>query len=342
MYTVCPKCNLMLVVTSADLRAAHGHVRCGRCRNVFNALEALVESPPDTPAPAETEMASESAPPAPEAPPPHESSADAEPASEHAAAEDVWIQPESSATSLSDDTIEAEAISQPDEPEPEGPQPADVPAPATPTPAAEPSADERHAHDVLLEELAEPAGSRASREFEFDEPAGESRRGPWFVAALVLALVLVGQIVNHYRGTLATMPSVGPSVRAVYGALGIPIVPLWNVRAYQARQLGATVSDNDPHQITVRASIANQGHWPLPLPLLRVTLQDRYGRTIAARDVPPRDYLPASSSPSAMLAPGGRIDATVGFVNPGPQAIGFEIDACLRESASVVCAHGPH
>jgi hypothetical protein len=36
------------------------------------------------------------------------------------------------------------------------------------------------------------------------------------------------------------------------------------------------------------------------------------------------------------------VDATMVFVDPGPQAVGFEIDACLRQrSGEVACAHGP-
>ena len=47
MFTVCPKCTLTLVVTTVDLRAGQGYVRCGRCANVFNALIALREGEPD-------------------------------------------------------------------------------------------------------------------------------------------------------------------------------------------------------------------------------------------------------------------------------------------------------
>src|SRR5579863_473644 len=43
MFTICPKCALTLVVTAADLRVAQGHVRCGRCSSVFNALARLTE-----------------------------------------------------------------------------------------------------------------------------------------------------------------------------------------------------------------------------------------------------------------------------------------------------------
>jgi predicted Zn finger-like uncharacterized protein len=48
LFTVCPKCTLTLVVTTVDLRAGQGYVRCGRCANVFNALIALREGEPGT------------------------------------------------------------------------------------------------------------------------------------------------------------------------------------------------------------------------------------------------------------------------------------------------------
>jgi len=38
----CPKCTNTLALTEADLRAAQGYVRCGRCRNVFNARTAMI------------------------------------------------------------------------------------------------------------------------------------------------------------------------------------------------------------------------------------------------------------------------------------------------------------
>src|SRR5688500_19718739 len=46
MFTVCPKCTLTLVVTTVDLRAGQGYVRCVRCAIVFNALIALREGEP--------------------------------------------------------------------------------------------------------------------------------------------------------------------------------------------------------------------------------------------------------------------------------------------------------
>ena len=322
----------MLIVTAADLRAAQGHVRCGRCRSVFNALESLSETaPPGALAP--TAPAEQTAPPArapsgPPEPAPQPPHGDARRAAQPQ--DEVWVEFEAAPP---------EHESPPAGPEPAASEPDTPPAPG-PSSAAEDGPAERSAHEPApppapRQELEAP---RPPEAFEL-EPEREAHTGRWLAGAFALLLVLAAQLANYYRNTLATMPSVGPAVSAFYGALGIPIVPAWNVRAYETRQLGATVSGSNPRQITVRASVANRGPWPLPLPLLRVTLQDRYGRTIAARDVQPRDYL-ATAPAAAMLPAGGRIDATVAFVNPGPQAIGFEIDACLREGATVVCAHG--
>ena len=330
MFTVCPKCGLMLVVTAADLRAAQGHVRCGRCRNVFNALESLAETPPP-------DGAAGAARTAPAAPPP-EPTASPETVQGSPAGDFEWIEPQPEPQWPPEPSLDAPpqppALEVQTRPQPQPEEESALPPP--PAPPTEPlTADGPHADAAPIEPslVDEPP-----HEFQLDTP--QRHTGAWFAGALVLLLLLGGQALNHYRGVLATMPSVGAKILAVYGALGIPVVPLWNVRAYQARQLGATVSGNNPHQITVRASVANHGPWPLPLPLLRVTLQDRYGRTIAAREVRPHDYLARGSGDAAMMAPGERIDATVAFVNPGTQAVGFEIDACLREGRHVVCAHG--
>jgi hypothetical protein len=43
---------------------------------------------------------------------------------------------------------------------------------------------------------------------------------------------------------------------------------------------------------------------------------------------------------SSYLAGGQRIDAEMGFVDPGANAVGFEIDACLPASGGgVICAN---
>jgi hypothetical protein len=93
-------------------------------------------------------------------------------------------------------------------------------------------------------------------------------------------------------------------------------------------------------QIMVRASVKNGAHQAQPMPLLRVTLQDRFGNRIAARDVAPQNYLPRAIPASSFLSGGQRIDAEMAFVDPGSNAVGFEIDACLPAPAGgIACAN---
>jgi Protein of unknown function (DUF3426) len=170
----------------------------------------------------------------------------------------------------------------------------------------------------------------------------DTRLGPrTFAAGAALALLLLlAQIVNHYRDELAANPRFNRSLTALYGSLGVQLMPHWDLRAYDVRQLGASADPAGTGLITVRASIKNAGSQAQPLPLLRVTLQDRFGNRIAARDVAPRFYVPHTMPDSSYLAGGQRIDAEMGFVDPGANAVGFEIDACLpARGGGVTCAN---
>jgi len=158
------------------------------------------------------------------------------------------------------------------------------------------------------------------------------------IGSVALGVLLALQIVNHERTELAGFSLLRAPLTAVYSALDVPLAPHWNVRAYEVRQLGAVAGS--PGALTVRASVRNTAPRDQPLPLLRVTMQDRFGNRIAARDVPPSAYLPSGSSNRAELPAGQRIDAEIAFADPGPDAVGFEIDACLKLARGrVACAN---
>jgi hypothetical protein len=152
--------------------------------------------------------------------------------------------------------------------------------------------------------------------------------------------MLLIQIVHHYRHDLAANSTFNGPLTSIYAVLGIPIVPRWDLTAYEVRQLGASTAADAPGQITVRASVKNGARQAQPLPLLRVTLQDRFGNRIASRDVPPKSYLPRAIPSSSLLSAGQRIDAEIAFVDPGSNAVGFEIDACLpAPGGGISCAN---
>ncbi|MCC6171108.1 MAG: DUF3426 domain-containing protein [Gammaproteobacteria bacterium] len=165
-------------------------------------------------------------------------------------------------------------------------------------------------------------------------------RWMWAATAL-LGLALAAQLAHLYREELAGVPALQEPLTRLYAALGRPLQPRWELGRYELRQQGVVAEPIAAGTLTVRASIRNGAERAQPAPMLRVTLQDRFGNRVATRDLTPREYGGAAAiAPAPMLAPGQRIDAEVSLLDPGGEAVGFELDVCLRRTdASIACAN---
>lgn len=442
MITICPQCQLSLAVSAADLRIAQGHVRCGRCASVFNALVSLYDTEADALEPptadATLEQALEQAlEPAPDpgndtrifevridteladggantgvfartapvaaaaAPEPPDAAAFATPSFEAPefqaprfeaplidtpadAAQIEIIELDDLAT-----TGEAPALSRADAPiasETGAATPAtnadgidlaaDLPTAAAndellemPPAANDAGIDEVvAANDPILvpERLdidlgaldspepedwrvvpqaaaAEPAEA-APADIEALETLGPQRpRYYWAYVAgsALLALLFAGQLVHHQREALVAWPALSGPLSRLYASIGQPIRLRGDLKAYDVRQLGAFAPPDAAGTLLVRASLRNLSPRPQPMPLLRVTLQDRYGNRIASRDLTAAEYQqrPADRAPDTLLAAGARLETSVQLVDPGGSAVGFELDVCLDEGAATRCAN---
>jgi len=236
------------------------------------------------------------------------------------------------------------------EPEPEpAPAPAPAPArqlPASPAPLPAPAgltAPRILIPDEMRKRLAEEATARAAaaREFEPDEPETHAllaQRWPWVAGVAILALVLVLQVVHAGRNDIVRNEAFGPALAGAYDLLGLSVLAPTDISAYELRQWGAASDPREANRLMLRASIVNRASYAQPLPLLRLTLQDRFGATLGQRDIGPADYLPGSGAPG-LLAPGQRADALIRIVDPGSEAVGFELDICLPAQGGVRCAN---
>ncbi|MGH8231485.1 MAG: zinc-ribbon and DUF3426 domain-containing protein [Steroidobacteraceae bacterium] len=355
MFTVCPKCTLTLAVTAADLRTGQGYVRCGRCLNVFNALLALSEEPAGSEQPvASAEVGAALAAggdSADEVRAPVPAPTHVHPAldtSERAAlptesSSDGAIESESS---LADGTgtfetivLEGDAITQTEEFVPEESVDSEIAALAERLHAAAHQADEAppttdgiEVSDIDPDDVPVDAA-------EIIPMARRSHPGRWAGASVLMLLLLALQGVNHWRDALASTPSLSAPMSRLYAHLGVPLDPHWNLSAYDIRQQGAATDPADSHVIHVRLSVANRAAQPQPVPLLRLTLLDRYGKSIATRDLTPAEYWPQGRAPRSFLDHDERIDSEVAVHDPGADSASFELDVCLKSSAGVVrCA----
>jgi hypothetical protein len=227
--------------------------------------------------------------------------------------------------------------------------PPDAPAPSpTPPPAARRAAPSGHTAprilipDEMRKRLAEEAEARDAAAALFEEedevPGLLEQRWPWVAAIAVLALVLLLQVVHSQRDALVRSPAFGPLVAGTYAFLGLSVIAPTDLDAYELRQWGAASDPNEAQRLMLRASIVNRAAYAQPLPLLRLTLQDRYGGTLGQRDIGPADYLPGAGG-AGLLGPGERADALIRIVDPGTEAVGYELDICLPAGGGVRCAN---
>jgi predicted Zn finger-like uncharacterized protein len=160
----------------------------------------------------------------------------------------------------------------------------------------------------------------------------------WLGAAAALALLLAVQMIRENRDWLAAHAPLRGPLHGLYAALDIGPPASSTLSAYQLRQWGVTGDPGAAGTLRVRASILNTAAQLQPYPLLRVTLANRFGVRIGARDFEPTEYM---GKPTVrMLAPGERADATLDIVDPGKDAEGFEIDVCLRNSDQKISCAG--
>jgi len=246
-----------------------------------------------------------------------------------------------------------EALARPlEEAPPPSAEPAPEPEPTSesaPVPAAESTGLPAEAKEAPAE-AAEPlplAAQRWRRPAVDDEPEpveGRSMWGAvaWSLGAFVLAVVLAGQVIHHFRQDLVRHPQIGPPLRAAYERLGLDLLPNWNLAAFELRQWGSAADAAAPGRMVVRASLTNRAGFAQPHPILRLELEDRFGATVATRDFDPSDYVKNPSQATRLIAPGASSEAELLLADPGAEAVGYRLDVCLRESATLLrCARGP-
>ena len=160
------------------------------------------------------------------------------------------------------------------------------------------------------------------------------------ISGVALAtLLLLVQGIDHWRNDLATHPAFEGPLTRLYGALHRSLTPNWNLAAYEVRQLGASSDAIDPHNVRVRLSLSNHAAVPQAVPLLRITLLDRYGKSLSAGELAPSQYLPAALRSRSLLDAEQRIDTEVSIPDPTQQASSFELDVCIPASGnSLRCA----
>lgn len=168
--------------------------------------------------------------------------------------------------------------------------------------------------------------SRAPRFAVPDRPVARPRRPwGWGLAALVLGVVLVLQLMLADRARLATDPAWRPRLEALCGVLGCDL-PAWHEpAAFRVTSREVRRHPQDERALLITASFRNDARWAQPWPVLELALHDIDGNALGLRRFEPAEYL-GSLPATPLIAPGQSAIATLEILDPGQRAVAFTFD----------------
>ena len=305
MRTFCPDCQVTFRITPEQLKARAGRVRCGQCQSVFNALDSLLDESSPVPAPRVSAPGT--------------------------ATDSVLVQhfdqtpdmgaglpPEPSA-------LAPEALVPPDSEEHAVVAGTFIPVDEEPEPSLEPYFSE-HGNDPPIDRRDSPdksdptiseedllelgkttglilprattaipgyskwAESAVSSNIEL--PVEGGARWPFFLAALLFALALAGQVIFHFRSELAVAaPAMRPLLLLFSQALGADLPP---TRHVELVSIEASDLQTDPARnnlLVLTSTLRNRAPYAQAFPSLELSLTDIADTAIVRRVLTPQDYL---------------------------------------------------
>lgn len=342
MKTCCPGCQTVFRVSSEQLKARAGKVRCGQCRKVFNAIEGLVD---DGEAVVSAPLAA--------APDGGEGSTATPTVAvllRQQEADDGSLElPAASSASASRDGDVAEALtgsepaaSPPDSPPDSTPDspldstlelPPDLPViTATPAePAAMPeSAALASIGMVVPGETREAAGHDRWLEGAISKPvsatAGKRPSGPFVIAIVLLLLLLIGQLIFHFRGTIVLIaPSLRPALAVLSTALGttIPLPRHADLVSIEASDLQSEAGRNK--LLALQATLRNRASYAQALPAIELTLTAADDKAVVRRVFMPEEYLPPSALAEGSFPANGDLDVRLTLDAKEVDAAGYRL-----------------
>ena len=312
MRTRCPACNTFFRVTSDQLRAKAGKVRCGYCKGIFNALDQLIDD-----APAASPLPTETPAPAAESGAP-ESELESGPAAKHRVTADPETALEAAAQSAETGPV-AEPLREPESTEADRAVDCEIVAATTST-AIEPEPETEtvvlpgeNREDSLV--AAREAGLMAARELTeipaynrwaagaligntsggFGSKPDPRAKWPFAAALLLLLAALLGQLVYYFRSDLVRHVH---AVGEVFDALGVA-VPLPAQSDLVSIEGSDLQVDNASGLLVMQATLRNQAPYAQAWPVLELTLTDAHDAAVARRILTAPDYLPPGSDLNA-------------------------------------------
>jgi predicted Zn finger-like uncharacterized protein len=139
--------------------------------------------------------------------------------------------------------------------------------------------------------VAAASGEAWENRFAWDKPR-ERKRASWMAfGALLLALLLVGQAIWHFRDAIAAhFPATRAALVRACGYAGCTIRPLRDVAALSIETSDLQADAAHRGLLILSASVRNRANYAIAYPYLELTLTDAQDQPVVRRALAPGDY----------------------------------------------------
>jgi len=314
LATRCTSCGTVFRVVQDQLKVSEGWVRCGRCNEVFNALEGLFDlerdSPPEwseskqfTPVPAPEEDEAEAAP-DPELVDKIDKQLFGTPARRTGFGALTGLG--SADRSKNPDFTDARFDT-------------DVPLDALDLGESTPTSTVSGSEPTTAADEAPAFVREAEREARWRSPG---RRRAMIALALLLATTLGAQLAHHYRDLIAArLPGAVPALQAWCRTVGCTIEP---PRRLDAIVVESTALAKTPAPDTFRLNVVlrNRAQTVAALPWVELSLTDANGELLARRALGPQDF----RAHTAVMAAGGETSLQAVLSTANLRVTGYTVE----------------
>jgi predicted Zn finger-like uncharacterized protein len=264
MKTRCPGCETVFRVTPAQLKARAGKVRCGQCQSVFDALDSLLDESNGV-------------------------------ESDRVAPSLMAETPIQSPVLAALPAVEIDILLDSDE----SGNPVEQISEESAPPLSEAAAQElgKATGLILPRETADIPGyskwSEGVIAAPFSLPEEKPTRWPFVLVALLLAMVLAGQVVFHFRSEIAvTVPMLRPALEALCQSLKVDLPLPRHVELVSIETSDLQADPAHGNLLVLNASLRNRANYEQAYPSLELSLTDTADGAIARRVLRPAEYLP--------------------------------------------------
>ena len=159
------------------------------------------------------------------------------------------------------------------------------------------------------------------------EQLGQRRaRVAWAVAGALLALLLAINIAWTFREPLLEIPTVRSAAETMGWVEPVETGPFRDPGAIQLVSRDMHLHPTRANVLVLTATVVNRAGRAQPFPRLEVTLLDTRNEPIARRVFAPREYLGPGHEAGGAMAPDLFLPVLLELVDPGEDAVGFQLE----------------